>query len=146
MEFLKSRFNPKDPALWTACIAILVGIVATIVYPLTAANEFNPNISSHLIVMLIVAIVVELASIFIRLKEIKIVAFCLFLYDLIIYGGTQGNYLANLLVSIDGSTPSASLIGMIICLALTLVASLLSFILLREKKKAPKPSVAKEGE
>ena len=145
MEFIASRFNPKDPALWMACLAILAGIAAAVIYPLTAANEFNPNISSHLILMLVLAVLAEAASVFFRFKEVKVIAFCLFLYDLVVYGGTQGNYLANLLRQIDGSKPSGSLIGMIACLAVSLLASLLSFILLKEAKageKAPK----KEGE
>ena len=146
MQFLKSRFSWKDVSLYFACLTFLLLIVAVIVYPLTAANEFNPNISVQLIVMLIVAAVVEVASIFLPFKELRAVGFFLVLYDTIIYAGTQGNYLANLLVSIDGSKPSASLIGMLIILVVSIVASLLSFILLREKKASKQPEAAKEGE
>ena len=84
----------------------------------------------------IVGMAVELASLFFPWKEVRIVGFLLVLYDLIIYAGTQGNYLANLLLGIDEHTASGSLISMILFLGIALLASLLSFILLKEKKSS----------
>ena len=134
MQFLKSRLSLRDVSMWLGCLAAILGIVSAIVYPLTAANEFNLEISVQLVVMLVVAAVVELASLIFRFKEVRAIAFFLFVYDLIIYGGTQGNYLANLLVSIDNHTPSASLVSMFTFLIVAVLASLLSMILLKEKK------------
>lgn len=146
MQFLKSRFSVKDISLYLACLAIVLLIAAAIVYPLTAANEFNQNISTQLIVMLIVAAVVELASIFFPWKEVRVIGFALILYDLVIYAGTQGNYLANLLVGIDEHTASFSLISMFIFLGVALLSALLSFILLKEKKAEKPAETVKEGE
>lgn len=134
MNFIKSRFRLKDASLYPACVAIILFVVAAIVYPLTAANEFNPVISGQLIAMLYVASMVELLSLFVPFKEVRAVGFFLALYNLIIYAGTQGNYLANLLRAIDNHAPSASLVSMIIMLVLALLCTLASVVTLTEKK------------
>ena len=146
MQFLKSRFSLKDVSLYFACLAIVLLIAGAIVYPLTGANEFNPVISGQVIAMLLVAAAVELVSIFVPFKEVRAVAFFLVLYDLIIYAGTQGNYLANLLTGIDGHSPSASLILMLVFLVVSLISSLVSMITLREKKAVKAAEPANEGE
>jgi len=142
MEFLKSRFNPRDPSLYALCVAIVCGIAAAILYPLTGTNEFNENISTQLVVMNIVAIVVAIAAIFFRFKEVRAAAFFLFFYDLIIYAGTQGNYIANILTAIDGSSASPSLIITIVVYVVAMAASIASMILLRE---APAKKAAVEA-
>ncbi|MBO5529544.1 MAG: hypothetical protein J6A47_09610 [Bacilli bacterium] len=134
MNFVKSRFRLKDVSLYFACATILLFIAAAIIYPLTGANEFNPVISSQLVAMLYVGAGVEVVSLFASYKEVRAIGFFLALYDLIIYAGTQGNYIANLLRAIDNHAPSASLISMIIVLVAALLCSLVSVITLSEKK------------
>ncbi len=134
MNFLKSRFRWKDASLYLGCAAILLFIASAIVYPLTGVNEFNPTISTQVVVMLYVAALAELISLFLPIKEVRAIAFFLALYDLILYAGTQGNYLANLIVAIDNHAPSASLVSMLIMLVAAALCTLVSFIALREKK------------
>ena len=147
MNFLKSRFRLNNISMWFGIVAIVIGIALTILYPLavqndTAAIEFNPNLEVKLVVMLILATVVEFISLFLDLKEIKAIAFFLFLYDFITYAGTQGNYLANIFTAIDGSTFSSYLIAHFVLFGVVLLTSLLSMILLKEtgfKKQVAAP-------
>ena len=144
MNFLKSRFRWKDASLYLGCAAIILFIASAIVYPLTGVNEFNPTISTQVVVMLYVVALVELISLFLPIKEVRAIAFFLALYDLILYAGTQGNYLANLIVAIDNHAPSASLVSMLIMLVAAVLCTLVSFIVLREKKA--EQTAAPEGE
>ena len=126
-------FDQRLAGVIASVLTAVLGIVASIVYATTAANEFNPDISPAVIVLFLIVAAVELVSIFLSYKELRAVGICLALAGLVVYAGTQGNYLANILTAIDGSSASPSLIGMFVLSGLILIGSIASFVLLRER-------------
>lgn len=127
-------------------VAGVLFALGAIIYPATAANVFNPDISVSLVVLFAVSAVLSFANVFLRLKEGRLIAFVLSLLCLIYYIGTQTNYVANIIIGIDGTLPSFSLIMMADIVFFGLVASLLSFILLREKPSLTKVYVNERSE
>ena len=117
-------------------IALIAALVAGIVYAVSGGNEFNPDISILVVVLYSLSAAVSLLSLFIRLRELKAIAFFLALAGLLFYVGTQANYLANIFTAIDGSSASASLIIVMVCSVLALIAGIVGFAAYREKKSA----------
>ena len=115
-------------------LGLVLEIAALVVYNITGVNEFNATLSSPVLVFTIISIV--LASIILVLRvlsidEIKIVKlhldivivanYVIALFAFMFYAISQANYLANVLVSIDGNTISFTFV-------LTVALFVLSFL------------------
>ena len=97
-------------------LGLALEIAVLVVYSMTGINEFNATLSSPVLVFAIISIVLGLVLLILRvlsIDEIKIVKlyldivivanYVIALFAFMFYVISQVNYLANVLVSIDGT-------------------------------------------
>lgn len=154
------KFDVKriiNPSMLLLLGAILIQIVALIIYTNTGVNEFNETLSKEVLLFSIINLVFGLIIVLVRLLSIDDIKFLqssfdvfialnyiLALFTFMFYIISQVNYLANVLVSIDGTKISAVFV-------LTAGTLLISFVLylvssfLYKKINHEKAVIAVEG-
>lgn len=104
-------------------------IAALCLYTQTGKTEFTPELSAAVIIPLVAALAIGVFSL---VFEIKLVKYGLFLAALCAwfeFFASQVNYLANVLVSIDGTQISTGFLATAVIGALAWIFSLVSAIL-----------------
>lgn len=131
---LKQFLWPKGLSDIFLLIALITTIAGLIGYVLTGITIFQTKLYNSVIVSLSVLLVLEILFLVFNSKMGKYACFVLSIYSLISYIGSQATYLANILVSIDGSTFSAGFILTILALILTFATTLVSAILAKDEQ------------
>ena len=109
-------------------ISIVASIAALILYILTGVTPFTPKLSTPVIIFLSIGIPFGIASIFIPKfsKQIKYLAYIMFLFAFLMFVVAEITYIANIFVAIDGTSFSASFIITFIMLIASFVLALIS--------------------
>ena len=122
MKHLEFTRLKNLPMLFLGC-GLVVEAIALIIYFATGVNEFNETLSTPVIAFGFVTIGLGLALLCLRVFALDESRFLMGLFDMgilidylfallafMFYVTTQVNYLANVMVAIDGTTISASFI------------------------------------
>lgn len=129
MEFLKKMFVKRGMSFWFMLAAFVFSLAVLILYLTTGTNDFTPSLSGRAVALMGIALAgAALFSAF----EVKLGKYAVYLIGLwawLEFIISQANYLANIFVSIDGSTFSAGFLMTLIFGALAWVCSLVSAIL-----------------
>lgn len=143
LQQIKQAVTGKRGLSFLFSVASLVfAVVTLILYVNTGIDEFTTSLSAKFIALLIVFCV--LAVIF-SVCEIKLGKYAMYLVGFwawLEYIISQVNYLANILVSIDGSTFSAAFICTVLFGALAWVCALVSAILQKQDIGSAKADTA----
>lgn len=109
-------------------ISIVASIVALILYILTGVTPFTPKLSTPVIIFLSIGIPLGIVSILIPKfsKQIKYLAYIMFLFAFLMFVVAEITYIANIFVAIDGTSFSASFIITFIMLIASFVLALIS--------------------
>lgn len=132
---MKSFFRSKSACFYIEALGILLGILAVILYISFGKNVFNRELSLLAILPAIIGFVLGTITLFIDVQPLNDISFLLILYGFISYIGSQVNYIANVFTSIDGSSFSVPFILTMLFFLLSLVASLISIFLPKEKDR-----------
>ncbi len=135
MDKLAKFFKGRTKGFYFVAFGFVFSLIALILYALTGVNEFAPKYSTSLFVATSLALVLSLFS---RVREWKLVrefAYLFALYSFICYIGTQVNYVANLLVAIDGSSLSLGFVFSVVFFFLAFLADLISVFLSKKPVK-----------
>ena len=130
-------------------LGLALEIAVLVVYSMTGINEFNATLSSPVLVFAIISIVLGLVLLILRvlsIDEIKIVKlyldivivanYVIALFAFMFYVISQVNYLANVLVSIDGTKISFTFVLTVSLFVLSfLFTASAAFFYRRESKK-----------
>ena len=135
MDKLAKFFKERTKGFYFVALGFVFSLISLVLYALTGVNEFAPKYS----VVLFVTTACSLAlSLFSRIREWKLVrefAYLFAPYSFICYIGTQVNYVANLLVAIDGSSFSMGFLFSVIFFFLAFLADLISVFLSKKPVK-----------
>jgi hypothetical protein len=110
-------------------LAFLALIGALVGYLVSGVTIFAPSLSQKVLIPLILLVVLAALLLVFGSKLGKYAVFMITIYAFIEYLKTQATYLANIIVSIDGSTFSTGFILTSVCFALALILSLTSAIM-----------------
>lgn len=94
----------KASALWTLLIAVLLGILALVLYIKDGRTSFDPNYSVYAFIGLGAGIGFGLIGLLSRVRCLVFLSYLGFLYGFIHYVMSQINLIANILYGVDGST------------------------------------------
>lgn len=103
-------FKKQSLSFYFLIGSILSLILQIIFYATSGINRFAVSYNSLVFIMSSIAIALGVVSIIFKHILIEEVMFLFTLYSFIAFIGSQANYLANLLVSIDDSTISAGFV------------------------------------
>lgn len=121
IAYLKAR----KPGFYITIASVAFLLAFAILYPKNGTNEFVVELSTSLIALIWATFALALLSLVIEVKLLRSCVYLLSLYALIAFIGTQGNYLANVLVSIDGNSFSS---GFIVTVVFAALASISAFV------------------
>lgn len=140
---LKSLLAPSTILLASA---VLLEVIALILYSLTGVNEFNETLSAPVLIfaivagihglLLLLALILALDRYLRAFDALVYLAYILGLLAFVFYIGSQANYLASVFVSIDGTSISAVFVLTVALLLLSSFAFLFAGIFLKKKAKA----------
>ena len=146
-----------NPSMLLLAGAILIQIVALIIYTQTGVNEFNETLSNEVLLFSIINLVFGLLILLVRLLSIDDINFLQGSFDVFIalnyiialftfmfYIISQVNYLANVFVSIDGTKISPTFVLTALTILLSFVLYLVSSLLYK-KIRNEKPEIVIEG-
>ena len=123
-------------------IAAVVGIVGLICYLVSAEDKSGMTdtvVSALVYVPVIVAVVLNAAALFSRINLLKIGAFAVYFLAFAMWCYTQGGYIVNVFMGIDGNVFSFAYILTIICFIAAMVLCIVSTVF-GNKKKASAPA------
>lgn len=119
-------------------IAFIVGIVGLICYLVSAEDKSAMTetvVSAMVYAPMIIALVINVVAVFIRNSLVKIVAFAAYFFAVASWFYTQGGYIVNVLMGIDGNVFSFAYILTIICLLACTVLSIVAAALTKKKRR-----------
>ena len=147
MEFLKRLIQKQQLSFFFGLAAVIFPIIAGIAYATGGVNKFNGNISALVVTFYILCAAISLIGVFLPFREIKAISFFFALMSLILYFGTQANYVAAIAVAIDpDAVPSPNLILVVVMSVIAILATLASTIFFSSKKANMEVVVEKKGE
>ncbi|MCD8295164.1 MAG: hypothetical protein LUE27_07990 [Clostridia bacterium] len=118
MADFKGFIKNRGVSLYISLIALVCGVAALILYAVTGVTAFTSSLNYGLIAALVVGIVINVASTILGEKLLKYAAYAVYLFALLQYVYVEITYIANVFVSIDGTSFSASFImTFILCIA-----------------------------
>lgn len=119
------------------CISILTGIIALICYLVSGKDQSEMTetaLSAVVYVPLIIAILLNVAGIFLKTNLVKIAAFAIYFLSLVFWIYNQAGYIVNVFMGLDGNSFSFAYILSVICILASLVLSLLAAIRFKKKE------------
>lgn len=128
MKNEKNGVSPRGLGDILCLPAILCGLAAFILYRKNGVSEFAPELSTQAIGWLIAGIAICAASLLIRVKAVRFIAYLAILYAFMGFINSQVTYIANVFVSIDGNTFSAGFLATAVCWILSAVITLIAAI------------------
>ncbi len=133
METLKKLLLKRGPSFYILSVSAVFALAALILYLATGTNDFTPSLSGKVIGLLCVTLIGAVLFSAFELKAGKYAVYLLGLWAWLEFIASQVNYLANIFVSIDGSTFSAGFIMTLVCGALSFGCALASAVVQREE-------------
>ena len=122
----KNRFfQGRGAGYFLALPALVLGILAYVFYAKNGITEFNPALSQKAIIAVFVGVALCAVSLVYECKPVKYLAYLAYLYAFMAFLNSQITYIANIFVSIDGSTFSA---GFLLAAASFLLAAILALV------------------
>lgn len=133
----KNRFFEKRGAgYYLALPALVLGILAYALYAKNGITEFNPALSQKAIIAAFVGAGLCAVSLVYERKPVKYLAYLAYLYAFMAFLNSQITYIANVFVSIDGSTFSAGFLLTAISFLLAAITALVSAALTKDRRAA----------
>ena len=138
-----------NPSMLLLIGAVLIQVVALIIYTQTGVNEFNDTLSTEVLIFSIINLVIGVILLVIRvlsIDEIKLLTntfdtcitlnYIVGLFVLMFFIVSQVNYLTNVLVSIDGTKISFAFVFTAVTMLISSALYLVSAILYKKINKA----------
>ena len=129
MEFIKKFFSSKGVGYYLTLPALICGIIAVISYTNTGVTKFSPELYSGVLVFGWIGVALMAGSLIYQFKPVKYVAYLLVLFAFITFIESQATYIANIFVSIDGTTFTSGFISTAVFFVVTIVVALFAAIL-----------------
>lgn len=120
-EFIKSR----GVSLYVSLTALACGIAAIALYSVTGVTSFTPELDYGLIAALAIGIALNAASSVLGEKLLKYACYIVYLFAWLQFIYVEITYIANVFVSIDGTSFTASFV---LTFILCLLAAVLMFV------------------
>lgn len=120
-EFIKSR----GVSLYVSLTALACGIAAIALYSATGVTSFTPELDYGLIAALAIGIALNAASSVLGEKLLKYACYIVYLFAWLQFIYVEITYIANVFVSIDGTSFTASFV---LTFILCLLAAVLMFV------------------
>ena len=130
-NFLKNR----GASLWLALIAILLGAAAYFLYAKYGITEFSPALNKSAVIAVWVGVGLSVIGIVTNWKPVKVLSYLAFFYAFFGFINSQATYVANIFVSIDGTTFSLGFILTAAAFFLAIVVALIAVIATKAKKQ-----------
>ncbi len=132
---MKTFLKNRGASLWLALIAILFGAAAYFLYAKYGITEFSPALNQNAVIALWVGVALSLIGIVTNWKPVKVLAYLAFFYAFFGFSNSQATYVANIFVSIDGTTFSAGFIMTAAAFILAIIVALIAAIVTKTKKE-----------
>lgn len=132
MNTLKTMLKERGISFYFMIASFVFALVTWILYAVTGANEFTPELSGKVLALLIVFTLLTVA---VSVVEVKLAKYATYIFgfwawlEFIIW---NANYLANVFTAIDGESFSAEFILTVVFGALAWIAALVSAILQKQ--------------
>ena len=130
-NFLKNR----GASLWLALIAILLGAAAYFLYAKYGITEFSPALNKSAVIAVWVGVGLSVIGIVTNWKPVKVLSYLAFFHAFFGFINSQATYVANIFVSIDGTTFSLGFILTAAAFFLAIVVALIAVIATKAKKQ-----------
>ncbi len=133
----KNRFfQGRGAGYYLALPALILGVLAYVFYAKNGITEFNPTLSQKAIIAAFVGVGLCVVSLIYEWKPLKYLAYLAYLYAFMAFLNSQITYIANVFVSIDGSTFSAGFLLTAASFLLAAILALLSAVLTKSRGDA----------
>lgn len=133
MKAITSFFKNRKGNYYLIIASFLLALCGLIVYIKTGTNDFSLKINTTVIVSCIIGLVFCFIPIIInKFRILYFFPWFCFFFAFLNFITSQVNYIANVLVSIDGSSLSAGFLATAILLLLSAICSLISGCLTKE--------------
>jgi len=133
MKTIKNFFLSKKINFYLLLISFLLGLSGLIVYLKTGTNSFVLKLDNTVIISCIIGLIICFLPMFIfKIRILYFLPWFCFFFAFLNFITSQVNYLANVLVNIDGSSLSAGFLATVILILLSSVCSLVSGCLTKE--------------
>ena len=132
----KSFFQARGAGYFLALPALLLGVLAYVLYAKNGITEFNPTLSQKAIIAVFVGAGLCAVSLVFAYKPVKYLAYLAYLYAFLAFLNSQITYIVNVFVSIDGSTFSAGFLLTAASFLLAMLLALVSAILTKNGRDA----------
>lgn len=131
----KSFFQGRGVGYYLALPALVLGVLAYVLYAKNGITEFNPALSQKAIIAVFAGAALCAVSLAYECRPVKYLAYLAYLYAFMAFLNSQITYIVNVFVSIDGSTFSA---GFLMTAASFLLAAILALVaaVLTKKREA----------
>lgn len=126
---LKKFFMTRGLGYFMSVPALVLAIVGFSLYSANGITEFNADLSSSAIAAFIVGIVVCVVGFVLDYKPVKFLSSLFLLFAAVDCIAYQANYIANVMVAIDGNSFSSEFIATAVCSLLAWLFQLLSAVL-----------------
>ncbi len=138
-------FKTKKIGYYFLLPAFVSALAGLVLYLRTGVTIFTPTLSDSVIISLAIGLFLNAVLFVFEIKTLKYGLYLLFLYSCLSFLASQATYIANVLVSIDGTTFSSSFIAEALLLALAWIFALISAILMPYRTFGSRKSSQKEA-
>ena len=132
----KSFFQGRGAGYYLALPALVLGVLAYVLYAKNGITEFNPALSQKAIIAVFAGAVLCAVSLVYELRPVKYLAYLVYLYAFMAFLNSQITYIVNVFVSIDGSTFSAGFLLTAVSFLLAAILALVSAVLTKKREDA----------
>ena len=132
----KSFLQGRGAGYYLALPALILGVLAYVLYAKNGITEFNPSLSQKAVAAAFAGAGLCAVSLVYERRPVKYLAYLAYLYAFLAFLNSQITYIANVFVSIDGSKFSAGFILTALSFLLAMVLALVSAILTKDRRAA----------
>lgn len=128
MEMLKNSFNKNTEKFWCSAAALILGLIACILYLATGVIKgFTDAYSVPMILIMIIGIIANAIFLLIRKSTVEMIPFMAYIIAVFLFLQVNANYIVAVIRAIDITRVSSSFIATIVCLVLAAVVYLIGF-------------------
>lgn len=135
----------KSKSTYFLAATVVLNVAALILYVNTGVSVFIPELSSAVIVFMVLGIILPFAAAFSPLKITCVVLYVINLFACLRYLASQASFIANVFVGIDGSTFPAAFYLIVIFTLASAVLSLVAMHFVKETRINVAAETAAEG-
>lgn len=128
MAAIKKFIVSRGLGYWISVLPLALGFAALALYHENGINEFCTELKSSVMVGLWFAAAVCVIAFFFDSKTLRYISYLLYLFSFLGFIGSQVNYIANVMVSIDGTSFSSGFVATAVCFVLAIVFMLAAAI------------------